>query len=88
MSKVTQVPGAECEEIPPLPPGQDHYFWLGVNAEVLYLSERVANLRNRIDICFAMARVFVAQRDAHGLHDMGVEIQALERAVAELEALR
>jgi hypothetical protein len=34
-----------------------------------------------------MASVFLGNNDAHGLHDMGVEIQALQRAINELEKL-
>ena len=32
-----------------------------------------------------MAKVFLENRDAHGIHDMGVEIQALQRAITEIE---
>lgn len=39
----------------------------------------------REEICWQMSRVFLENRDAHGLHDMGVEIQALQRAKQELE---
>lgn len=41
-----------------------------------------------------MAKVFLENKDAHGLHDMGVELQSLNRArfeltkQAELEAER
>jgi hypothetical protein len=52
------------------------------------LIARVHNLMDRIEVCWAMAKVFLDNRDAHGIHDMGVEIQALQRAVAELDALR
>jgi hypothetical protein len=31
-----------------------------------------------------MARVFLENKDAHGIHDMGVEIQALQRAILEV----
>jgi hypothetical protein len=34
-----------------------------------------------------MARVFLENRDAHGIHDMGVEIQALQRAILEVRRL-
>jgi hypothetical protein len=33
------------------------------------------------------ANVFLGNKDAHGIHDMGVEIQALQRAINELEKL-
>lgn len=32
-----------------------------------------------------MAKVFLENRDAHGIHDMGVEIQALQRAILEVK---
>jgi hypothetical protein len=34
-----------------------------------------------------MAEVFLQNKDAHGIHDMGVEIQALQRAITEIEKL-
>lgn len=48
----------------------------------------MGSIKTREDTCWAMAEVFLANRDAHGLHDMGVEIQALQRAAIELEKLR
>lgn len=37
--------------------------------------------------CWDMAEVFLMNRDPHGIHDMGVELQALERARKEIEKL-
>jgi hypothetical protein len=34
-----------------------------------------------------MAKVFLENRDAHGIHDMGVEIQALQRAILEVRKI-
>jgi hypothetical protein len=45
------------------------------------------SLYERRDICWMMAKVFLENRDPHGIHDMGVEIQALDRAIKELESL-
>lgn len=47
-------------------------------------SEILASLKAREDSCWGMAASFLENRDAHGLHDMGVEIQALQRAAAEV----
>jgi hypothetical protein len=33
-----------------------------------------------------MAKVFLENKDAHGIHDMGVELQALQRAIVEVES--
>jgi len=44
-------------------------------------------IESREEICWAMSRVFLENKDAHGLHDMGIEIQALQRAKVELEKL-
>ena len=44
-------------------------------------------LKNRVRICWEMANVFLQNQDPHGLHDMGVEIQALQCALRELEQL-
>ena len=49
--------------------------------------ERITSLRDREDVCWAMADVFLRSKDAHGLHDMGVEIQVIQLAIRELEAL-
>lgn len=42
----------------------------------------------KIKQAWQMASMFLANKDAHGLHDSGVEIQALERSFKELEELR
>lgn len=47
----------------------------------------LASLIDRRDICWSMAKVFLENRDAHGIHDMGVEIQALDRAIMEIKRL-
>jgi len=49
--------------------------------------ERIEALQDRVRICWEMAGVFLQAKDAHGLHDMGVEIQGLNWAIRELEAL-
>lgn len=49
--------------------------------------ERISALQDRVRICWEMAGVFLQAKDAHGLHDMGVEIQGLNWAIRELEAL-
>lgn len=50
--------------------------------------ERVLlSLNERKAVCWAMAKVFLLNEDAHGIHDMGVEIQALDRAIKEIENL-
>jgi hypothetical protein len=52
------------------------------NKEAVLLS-----LKERKVACWAMAKVFLLNEDAHGIHDMGVEIQALDRAIKEIENL-
>lgn len=47
----------------------------------------LSSLKEREQICWEMARVFLENRDAHGIHDMGVEIQALQRAILEIKRL-
>ena len=49
------------------------------------VEELMNNLKERERICWDMSKVFLDNRDAHGLHDMGVEIQALQRAMHELQ---
>lgn len=44
-------------------------------------------LKEREEHCWLMSKVFLENKDAHGLHDMGVEIQALQRARMEVEKL-
>jgi hypothetical protein len=45
------------------------------------------NLQYRENVCWDMAEVFLQNRDAHGIHDMGVEIQALQRTITEIKRL-
>ncbi len=50
--------------------------------------EAIANLRWREEKCWDMAEVFLQNRDAHGVMDMGAELQSLQRAINELEKLQ
>jgi hypothetical protein len=49
------------------------------------IEEQIAALRKREAVCWDMSEVFLHARDAHGLHDMGVEIQGIQWAIRELE---
>jgi hypothetical protein len=51
------------------------------------IKERIDALRKRENVCWDMAEVFLHAKDAHGLHDMGVEIQGIQWAIRELEGL-
>jgi hypothetical protein len=55
--------------------------------EIGMIKERIEALRKREDVCWEMADVFLHAKDAHGLHDMGVEIQGIQWAIRELEHL-
>jgi hypothetical protein len=48
------------------------------------LENQIDELLDRENICWAMAGVFLANRDAHGVMDMGAELQALQTAGREL----
>lgn len=52
------------------------------------IEARIQSLRDRETICWAMSEVFLSSKDAHGLHDMGVEIQGIQWAIRELEHLK
>lgn len=52
------------------------------------LTDLLTNIKEREMNCWTMAQTFLDNRDAHGIHDMGVEIQALERSRKELEKLK
>jgi hypothetical protein len=52
------------------------------------INEQIEKIKERIDICWQMSGVFLENKDAHGLHDMGVEIQALQRALDELRIIK
>ncbi len=45
------------------------------------------SLKQREDICWQMAKVFLVNKDAHGVMDMGAELQSLQRAIQEVEKL-
>lgn len=49
--------------------------------------EALDSLTYREEVCWDMAEVFLQNRDAHGIHDMGVEIQALQRTITEIKRL-
>ena len=49
--------------------------------------EMLNDLFEREKICWEMASLFLRNKDAHGLHDAGVEIQALQRAISTLKDL-
>jgi hypothetical protein len=51
------------------------------------VTNRLKSLAEREKVCWDMAKVFLENKDAHGIHDMGVEIQALQRAITELNKL-
>ena len=51
------------------------------------IHDRIASLAEREATCWQMAKMFLDQRDPHGLHDIGVEIEGLRRAQAELKVL-
>lgn len=57
------------------------------NPNQLTIQNRLSNLRERRVTCYSLVKVFLENEDAHGIHDMGVEIQALDRAIKELEKL-
>ena len=52
------------------------------------IDSRIKKIKERIDICWQMSGVFLENKDAHGLHNMGVEIQALQRALDELVIIK
>ena len=52
------------------------------------LEKQIAALKKREAACWNMAEVFLHSRDAHGLHDMGVEIQGIQWALRELKKVR
>jgi hypothetical protein len=47
----------------------------------------LADLAERERTCWGAAEMFLKNRDAHGVVDMGCEIQALQRAQKELAKL-
>ena len=49
------------------------------------MGDQIDSLREHEAACWAMSEVFLHARDAHGLHDMGVEIQGIQWAIKELE---
>lgn len=44
-------------------------------------------IKKKIQQSWTMAEMFLANKDAHGIQDAGVEIQALERSLKEIELL-
>lgn len=52
------------------------------------IEKTILSLKERESVCWDMAKVFLENRDAHGIHDMGVELQALQRTICEMAKLR
>jgi hypothetical protein len=50
--------------------------------------EALDNIQWREEKCWDMAEVFLQNRDAHGVMDMGAELQALQRAAAEIRKIQ
>lgn len=50
--------------------------------------DQITLLRQRENTCWAMLEIFLNARDPHGCHDLGVEVQALQCAIRELEKAR
>jgi hypothetical protein len=57
------------------------------NARADKRAEQLADLADRERACWGAAEMFMKNRDAHGIMDMGCEIQALQRAQRELAKL-
>jgi hypothetical protein len=48
------------------------------------IRESIKSLQDKEEVCWAMANVFLQNKNAHGLNNITVEIQALQRAQQEL----
>lgn len=51
------------------------------------IKQLIESLKFRENACWNMTKVFFENKDAHGIHDMGVELQALQRAILELNKI-
>ena len=47
----------------------------------------LSSIQERERICWEMAKVFLENKDAHGVMDMGAELQALQRAISEIQKI-
>lgn len=52
------------------------------------IDDLLDSLRNREESAWAMAAMFLENRDAHGVMDAGSELESLRRAISELEKLK
>lgn len=48
---------------------------------------KITELQGRKQDCWRMMNLFMKQDDYHGCHDMGIELAALDRAIAELKSV-
>lgn len=55
---------------------------------MLAADDVLASICKRKEACWKMAEVFLQNLDAHGIMDMGAEIQALNRAEEEIKKLQ
>lgn len=52
------------------------------------IDSAIESLREREEAAWGMAKMYLLNRDAHGVMDAGSELEALKRAIMELSALR
>jgi len=52
------------------------------------IEDLLASLRKREEAAWAMAAMFLENRDAHGVMDAGSELESLRRAISEIEKLK
>jgi hypothetical protein len=51
------------------------------------IRDAIKSIEGREETCWASVRMFLENRDAHGVMDMGAELQSLQRAKMELVKL-
>lgn len=51
------------------------------------VNDILESIKHREKNCWGMAQTFIDNRDAHGVMDIGAELQSLDRARKEVEKL-
>lgn len=52
------------------------------------LDSVLKELHNERSMCWQMAEIYLRKKDARGLHDVGLEIQAIDKAINEIQKIK
>lgn len=64
------------------------YFSADKVASNSSFDEALKDLYTELSACWQMAEIYLRKKDARGLHNVGLEIQAIDKAINEIEKIK